>query len=71
MSCKRCASDLLAAFSGELGIHFPRYEGLNKPLVFAFPKMMVCLDCGFVEFVLAGPVIEQLRKGVFDAQLAA
>jgi hypothetical protein len=29
------------------------------------------IDCGFVEFVLADPVIEQLRKGPFDAQLGA
>jgi hypothetical protein len=71
MSCKRCASDHLSAFNGEVAIHFPGWEGLDKPLVFAFPELMTCLDCGFVEFVLADPVIEQLRKGPFDAQLGA
>jgi hypothetical protein len=44
-------------------------QRLDKPVVFAFPELMTCLDCGFVEFVLADPVIEQLRKGV--AQLGA
>jgi hypothetical protein len=28
---------------GEIGLHFKRIEGLNKPIVFVFPEVIVCL----------------------------
>jgi hypothetical protein len=31
-------------------IHFPGAMNLNKPGVWAFPKLLVCLDCGFSHF---------------------
>ena len=53
MSCKRCNSDA-RDFNGELVIHFPGLEGLNKPIVWVFPKLRVCLSCGLGEFVIPG-----------------
>lgn len=52
MMCKHCASDNLKNFSAEVAIHFPGLEGLDKPIVWAFPKLLVCLQCGFAEFTL-------------------
>jgi len=46
MSCKRCASDEVKTFNGELAIHFPGLEGLDKPIVWVFPKLVVCLGRG-------------------------
>ena len=51
-TCERCASDSLKTFIGEVAVHFPGLEGLNKPIVWVFPKLTICLLCGFVEFVL-------------------
>ena len=68
MSCKRCDSNYLKEFSGELAIHSPGREGLTKPLVWVFPRLQTCLDCGFVEFVLLDGQREQLRLDDYAAQ---
>lgn len=71
MSCQRCASGYVREFHGELAIHFPDKEGLTKPLVWVFPRLTTCLDCGLVEFVLPDDQREQLRGDDFAAQSRA
>ena len=40
-------------FGGEICLHFPGgLESLRKPLVWVFPKVLVCLDCGTAQFVI-------------------
>ena len=68
MSCKRCASAKVKDFNGELAIHFPGLEGLDKPIVWVFPKLAACLNCGFVEFVLPDEPMEQLKHGGSSVQ---
>ena len=68
MTCAKCASDMLKDFDAELAIHFPGREGLEKAHVFVFPKLMACLNCGHVEFVLRKEEIEQLNDGAFAAR---
>jgi hypothetical protein len=63
MSCKRCASKKLKDFTAEMAIHFPGLRGLSKPHVWAFPKLLVCMDCGFVEFELLAEQLTQLKDG--------
>ena len=60
-SCKRCASSL-KDFNGELAIHFSGLKNIGKPIVWVFPTLRACLDCGFVEFVLPDAEREQLRN---------
>jgi hypothetical protein len=50
MSCKSCQSGNRGKFGGEIALHFPGLKGLDKPIVWVFPKVVVCLDCGFAEF---------------------
>jgi hypothetical protein len=52
MSCKSCKSENQSNLNGEIGIHFPGLKGLDKPIVWVFPKVLVCLDCGFTEFAI-------------------
>ena len=59
MSCKSCQSDQ-RNFTGEMGIHFPGLQGLDKPVVWVFPNLVVCLNCGFTEFVIAERELQQL-----------
>ena len=68
MSCRRCTSVELNDFNGELAIHFPGLEGLDKPIVWVFPKLKVCLGCGFGEFVVPDEPLEQLKNGVVPSQ---
>jgi hypothetical protein len=40
-------------FLGEICLHFPGgLESLDKPIVWAFPKVVVCLDCGLAQFAV-------------------
>ena len=50
MSCGSCKSNKRSSFGGEVAIHFSGLEGLNNPIVWVFPKLLVCLDCGLTEF---------------------
>ncbi len=63
MVCKRCASDNHGAFNGEVAIHFPGLNGLDKPIVWAFPKLAVCLKCGFTEFIVPERELRVLVHG--------
>jgi hypothetical protein len=69
MSCKQCASDL-KSFNGEVAIHFPGREGLDKPIVWVFPRLMVCLHCGLVEFMLPNAQIQELKNSDFPRSRA-
>jgi len=52
MMCKQCKSDDRSTFNGEIALHFPGLQGLNKPIVWIFPKLVVCLRCGLAEFTV-------------------
>ena len=48
MSCLSCGSKKQAEFPAEMLIHFRGLKNLDKPGVWVFPKLLVCLDCGFL-----------------------
>jgi len=64
MHCVKCGSDRLMELSAEIAIHFSARENLDKPHVFVFPKVMVCLDCGFSEFSIAEPELRNLGGAI-------
>jgi len=60
MSCKSCHSLNQSHFGGEMGIHFMGLRNLDKPTVWVFPRLLVCMDCGFTEFNLPEAERERL-----------
>jgi len=62
MSCKLCTSENQRRFSSEILVHFPGLENLDKPPVFVFPKLLVCMDCGFTEFAIPETELRLLGK---------
>jgi hypothetical protein len=60
MSCKICQSDNQRNLGGEVGIHFRGLKGLDKLPVFVFPDLLICLNCGFTEFVIPETGLQQL-----------
>jgi len=52
MSCKSCQSENQRTLNGEIAIHFPGLDGLEKPIVWVFPKLVACLQCGLTEFTI-------------------
>jgi hypothetical protein len=63
MACKSCASENQRDFGAEINIHFPGMQGIDKPAVWAFPKLTVCLDCGYTEFTIPETELRRLAKG--------
>jgi len=59
--CRQCHSEHLGNFNGELAIHFSGLVGLNKPIVWVFPTLLVCLHCGFTEFIVPERELEVLE----------
>jgi hypothetical protein len=51
-----------------MNIHFPGREGLDKPTVWVFPKVLVCLDCGLAEFVFPKNELHALVEGLTRLQ---
>jgi hypothetical protein len=62
MPCKSCGSFNQRKFSAEMGIHFLGLKNIDKPVVWVFPKLVVCLDCGTAEFVLPDDELCLLAK---------
>jgi len=60
--CKSCQSEHQRNLNGEIAIHFPGLDGLDKPIVWVFPKILACLDCGFTEFSIPETELRQLEK---------
>ena len=63
MTCNRCNSDKQGVFNGEFAIHFRALEGLDKPIVWVFPEIVVCLNCGVTEFTVPERELQVLSKG--------
>jgi hypothetical protein len=61
--CRSCQSANQSTFNGEFATHFPGFEGLDKPIVWVFPKILVCLNCGFAEFAIPETELCVLRDG--------
>jgi hypothetical protein len=68
MACKHCSSDHQSTFGTEMNIHFPGIEGLDKPTVWVFPKVVVCLDCAFAEFVGPKKELHAVVEGLTRVQ---
>ena len=67
MSCQSCQSEHQSYFNGEIAIHFAGLKGLDKPIVFVFPRLLVCLDCGFTEFVIPETELRRLASNTAAA----
>jgi hypothetical protein len=65
VACKRCSSENRKKFNAEMNLHFPGREGLDKPTVWLFPEVVVCLHCGLAEFSV--PEAEVVKLAEEDA----
>jgi|HubBroStandDraft_6_1064221.scaffolds.fasta_scaffold106508_1 hypothetical protein len=71
MPCKSCGSDNQKRFSAEMSIHFPGLQNIEKPVVWVFPEVLVCLDCGTAEFDVPEAELRQLCGPLCDVKIAA
>ncbi len=63
VTCRSCGSEKKIHFPTEIMIHFSGLRNLDKPGVLTFPKLAVCLGCGFSEFTLEESALPVLEEG--------
>lgn len=63
MACKSCGAERLGQFGGEIALHFPGLENLDKSIVWVFPMVSVCLNCGNAEFTVPRNKLSILATG--------
>jgi hypothetical protein len=68
MPCKQCSTDHQSTFSTEMNIHFPGRDGPDKPTVWVFPKVVLCVDCGFAELVVPKNELHAFVEGLARLQ---
>jgi hypothetical protein len=64
MPCKSCGSVNQRQFIAEIGIRFPGLKNIDKPVVWVFPELVVCLDCGTAEFAVPKAELASLQKAM-------
>ena len=52
MHCPHCASDIQTELTAEINIHFSGLRNIDNPGLLVFPKLLVCLECGFSSFTI-------------------
>jgi len=62
MPCRSCGSNKHATFGAEINIHIPGMRNLDEPPVLVFPKLLICLDCGFAECTIPVNALPHLTK---------
>jgi len=63
MACKLCASRNRREFPTEMNVHFQGVGNLDNGGILLFPKLSVCLDCGFSCFSLSQTELAMMPTG--------
>lgn len=58
--CPSCRSNNQAEFGSEMIVHFSGREILDKPGVWVFSKLSICLDCGVSQSKIPASELAQL-----------
>jgi len=64
MPCKKCGSDQRSEFASEINLHFPDLRDPDEQAILLFPRLLVCLTCGFSEFFLSPNELPLVTKRV-------
>jgi hypothetical protein len=65
VTCKLCGTGDEKRFLGEIALHFPGLQNIDKPTLFLFPEIFVCSTCGAAAFVV--PETELRLLAAIDA----
>ena len=63
MVCPSCQSVKQAEFTAEMIVHSPGLKNIDRPGVWLFPELRVCLDCGFCRFTVSEADLASVTEG--------
>jgi len=64
--CKHCSSDHLGKLSAEMALHLRSIRDVTFPPVLVFPEVLMCLSCGFTEFIVPKDELRLIAKRVSE-----
>ena len=64
MSCQLCGSGNETELAAEMIIHFTGLRNLDKPGVWVFEKLLVCLNCGGSMFTVPAKELASIQMEV-------
>lgn len=62
MACKICNSENLQRLDGELTASLPILKALKVAPIYVCKSFVVCLDCGFAEFIIPTTELQSLKQ---------
>ena len=62
LPCKVCGSENLQKLRGEIAMRSPGLKNIDKPVVWVFPDIVICMDCGIAEFAVPETELRLLAK---------
>jgi len=65
--CKSCSSLNIVELGAEVCFRIPGLKGLKVEPIFAFPRLAVCLDCGFLQSNLSAEDLQGIRESAKKA----
>jgi hypothetical protein len=66
MTCLSCGSTKHAELTAEMLIHSPGLKNIDKPGVWLFPKLLICLNCGSSQFTVPEAEWASVAKNLAD-----
>jgi hypothetical protein len=66
--CSSCGSTNQAKFTAEMLIHFGGLKNLDKPSVWVYPSLLVCMECGFTQATIPAYELAQLAAGAMTSE---
>jgi hypothetical protein len=60
--CSSCGSANLSKYDAEIAVHLPYLKNSARPHIFLFPKLLICLNCGFTGFAVAETELRALAQ---------
>lgn len=67
--CLVCKPENQARFTAEINVHFSSLKNIDNRGVLFFPKLVVCLDCGFSRFTTPENELALLAKGIPSSEM--
>ena len=62
LACRVCGSEHVQKLRGEIAMRVPGLKNIDKPVVWLFPDIVVCMDCGIAEFAVPQDELRMLVK---------
>jgi hypothetical protein len=68
MACLACASRNQVELSVAIILNLATFQNVDSSCVELFPKLLVCLDCGFARFNVSAPALASLAAATQTAE---